>query len=211
MQAMVVPPAALPGVRALLSGSGWELVAAPSGDAADAEPALRLPRPGQSLVFVPSGVTLPTSLRRVAVLHDGTPACSPAMGAADQLAGSHQAHLVVVHATDVAVAGEPGTLTALRLADHGPYDWQEWRDEFLRRFCPVAPGVSVTLELTSGPPVPATLDIVSRERADLVIATWEGGLDLSPGHRLPPLMAGSPCPFLVVREADTAAAGSTSG
>jgi alpha,alpha-trehalase len=145
------------------------------------------------------------TVRRVAVLHDGTPASTPAVEAADHIAASSGAGMVVVHASNGEAPAAPGSLPALRVADHGPYDWQEWRDEFLRRFCPVSPGVPLSLELVSGPPVVSILDAVSRQRADVVVAAWTGDPDPTRGQTLRQVMRRAPCPVLVVRVAGAAA------
>jgi DNA-binding transcriptional LysR family regulator len=56
------------------------------------------------------------------------------------------------------------------MADHGTYDWSEWREEFLRRFCRCSPGVRIELRVGSG--TPAMLrDQVREERPDLVIVS----------------------------------------
>jgi nucleotide-binding universal stress UspA family protein len=81
---------------------------------------------------------------------------------------------------------------------------QEWREEFMRRFCPVSPGVSVTVELVSGPAVATILDLVARERADAVVATWDGKRHGRHSPTLVGVMTGSPCPVVVAGIADAA-------
>lgn len=62
-----------------------------------------------------------------------------------------------------------------RIADHAAYDWAEWRDEFLRRFCRCSPGVRVTLRVGSTAKLGDQLRVVA---PDLVIVSGaeEGGL-----------------------------------
>jgi hypothetical protein len=198
MEFVVAPAAALPSMLALLSGVGWELRAAEVPDPYDPEAALPLCTRDQGLVLVPSGATVSRSVRRVVLLHDGTLASSPAVEVADRIAVSGKADVAVLHQADVDSPREHGSLTTLRLADHGPYDWQEWRDEFLRRFCPVSPGVSVTVELLTGAPVEAVLGAVVSERADVVVGTWNGEPDGGPAQTLLGLMTRAPCPLLIV-------------
>jgi beta-phosphoglucomutase family hydrolase len=199
MQTLVVPPTARASVLALLSGTGWELEVAGVGGATDLDGTLRLGAPGRGVVFVPPGATVAGSVRRVAVLHGGSPASSQAVEAADHIAVSTGAEVVVVHVPDAEAPSEPGSLTTMRVADHGPYDWPQWRDEFLRRLCPVSPGVSLTLELPSGPPVVAILDVVSRVGADLVVAAWKGSLDPGRAQTLRGVATRSPCPVVILR------------
>src|SRR4029450_6019138 len=47
----------------------------------------------------------------------------------------------------------PATAAAsmpFRMADHGTYDWSEWREEFMRRFCRCSPGVRIELRVGAG-------------------------------------------------------------
>lgn len=202
MKTLVVPPAASPTVAALFSATGWELDAADGAEAHDVGATLGLIGPAHGLVVVPSSAAVPESLRRVVVLHDGTPGSAPAVEAADHIAVRHGSGVVVVHPPDVEKLGDRDSLTMPRVADHSPYDWQEWREEFVRRFCPVSSGVSVALELLNGPPVEGTLDVVATERADLVIATWDGDPGTRRARVLQALMSRSPCPLLVLPAGD---------
>jgi hypothetical protein len=115
MRTLVAPPSAVPRVLPLFSPTGWDLEAAPPGDAAEPQVALGLAGPGQVLVFVRPGASVPASLRRVVVLHDGTLASSPAVQAADRLATSTGAELVVVHLAELDPPTDPGSLTAPRV------------------------------------------------------------------------------------------------
>ncbi|HEX2042785.1 MAG TPA: universal stress protein [Acidimicrobiales bacterium] len=202
MKTLVVPPSASASVADLLSGTGWELDAADGAEAHDVGATLALLGRGRGLVVVPSSAAVPASLRRVLVLHDGTPGSTPAVEAADHIAVRHGSGVVVVHPPDVEKLGDGDSLTMPRVADHSPYDWQEWRDEFLRRFCPVSSGVSVAVELVNGPPVEGTLDVVAEERADLVVAAWDGDLETRRAEALQALLSHSPCPVLVVPGGD---------
>jgi hypothetical protein len=204
VKTLVVPAAAWPSVAALFSGTDWELDAAEGADAHDPEATLARVGSGHGLVFVPSSAAVPASLRRVVVVHDGTPGSAPAVEAADHLAVREGAVLVVLHPPDVERLEDRDSLTMPRVADHSPYDWEEWRDEFVRRFCPVSSGVSLTMELVNGPPAAGTLDVVAQERADLVIATWDGDRRTGRTDALQALMSRSPCPLLVLQADDAA-------
>ncbi len=72
----------------------------------------------------------------------------------------------------------------------------------MRRFCPVSSGVSVAVELVNGPPAEGTLDVVTAERADLVIATWDGDPGSHRARVLQALMTRSPCSLLVLPAGD---------
>jgi hypothetical protein len=58
--------------------------------------------------------------------------------------------------------------------------------------------VELTLLLASGDQPTATLDVAAHERADLVIATWDGDVETDEARTLRALMTGSPCPVVVV-------------
>ena len=198
IRALVVPPAARPSVAALLSGLDCELEDADDQGLNGAESALDAGRDDYGLVVVPPAAAVAESPRRVLVLHDGTTSSSSAIEVADALARSRGAKVVVVHVWEPVVTDEPGSLTALRVADHGPYDWEEWRDEFVRRFCLFSDGVSATLEVVGGPKVDSILDIVHRHRADLVVASWRGDRDPRGGPTLRGVASRSPSPLLLV-------------
>lgn len=190
-----VPPRA----RAFAEAAGWRLeLAAVAG--ADADAALAAGAGGRSVLFVPAGARTARKLRRILVLHEGSPAVTPGLEAADAAAVAAGAALVVLHVPAATTPPEPGSLPAPRFVDHDEYDWSEWRDEFVRRFCARAKTADVSFNVVTGEIVPSVLARAKRLRADLVVVTWKG--DASPGHAetVRSVLGAAPCPVLIVPE-----------
>lgn len=207
MRVVVVPSSARPNVEGLLAATGWNIASNGVGEEVDPEAALARGAEDDAFVLVPPGTTVAGTARRLLVLHDGTPVASPGVQVASRVAAAANGDVVVLHVAELAPPADPRGLPALRVADHGPYDWEEWRDEFGRRFCPSSPGVALTLEVVSGPPVDAVVDVVARERVDLVVVTWKGELGPGRAPTLRGLARRSPAPLLVLRESQGDAAG----
>lgn len=199
MKVLALPENALPRARTFAETAGWRLEqAAVAG--ADVDAALAAGAGGRSVLFVPPGARVPRRLRRILVLHEGSPAVTPGLQAADEAAVAAGAVLVVVHVPTAATPPEPGSLPAPRFVDHDGYDWSEWRDEFVRRFCARARAADVSLDVVTGEVVPSVLARAKRLRADLVVVTWKG--DAGPGHAgtVRSVLGAAPCPVLVVPE-----------
>jgi hypothetical protein len=164
----VLPSDAGPRVTALLASAGWRTAIAAPGDGS-AEAALDVVRRGHPVLSVPDGAQPPSQLRRILVLHKGSRGDRAGMDAADEAAVASGAGIVVLHVP----RSSPSTAAAsmpFRMADHGTYDWDEWREEFLRRFCRCSPGVRIALSMGAGPTA-MLRDQVRDERPDLVIVS----------------------------------------
>jgi nucleotide-binding universal stress UspA family protein len=185
--------------RAFAEAAGWRLeLAAVVGSDADA--ALAAGAGGRWVLFVPPRARTARKLRRILVLHEGSPAVTPGLEAADAAAVATGASIAVVHVPSATTPPEPGSLPAPRFVDHDEYDWSEWRDEFVRRFCAGAKAADVSFDVVTGDVVPSVLARAKRLRADLVVVTWKG--DASPGHAetVRSVLTAAPCPVLIVPE-----------
>ena len=100
----------------------------------------------------------------------------------------------------VAAAGplsQPGSLPAPRMIDHDCYDWSDWREEFVRRFCRIS-GMLVRMELASGAPEQSILKVARQIRADLLVLAWSGVLEANRARTVRFVCAAAPCPVLLV-------------
>jgi hypothetical protein len=165
----VIPNEAGPLVAEVLESAGWTMAPQTSRADGTADAPLDVVRRGSPVLSVPEGAKRSGRLRRIAVVHKGSRGDRAGMDAADEAAVASRARIVVLHVP----RSSPSTAAAsmpFRMADHGTYDWSEWREEFLRRFCRCSPGVRI--ELRVGAATTALLaDQVREERPDLVIVS----------------------------------------
>jgi nucleotide-binding universal stress UspA family protein len=197
---VVVPARALRRLTPLLGAAGWTAEAAPAGSADDLAGALALGAEGRDVVFVPPRARLARALRRIVVLHEGGPAADPGVDAANEAAVASGAEIVVVHVASIEPPSEAGSLPAPRFADHGYYDWLEWRREFLRRFGRASEGTSLRLEVALGPAHDTILERARRLRASLLVVTWKGEPGAGHAETLKAVAADAPCPVLILPE-----------
>ena len=168
-QITVVPGEAAPRVAALLAAAGWKASRKAARADAGAEAALDIVRRGDPVLAVPADAPVAERLRRIVVVHKGSRGDRAGMDAADDAAVASGAKIVVLHVPRTTPSSTTASLP-FRMADHGTYDWSEWREEFLRRFCRCSPGVRV--ELRAGAATASMLrDQVREERPDLVIVS----------------------------------------
>lgn len=193
----VVPANARRRVGALAKAAGWEL-APPVQEEPTLELAVAAAR--EPLLVVPPGARVPRVLRRILVVHEGSPLVAPAMAVADGAALESGAEIVVLHVASPLAPTAPGSLPAPCFVDHSGYDWQEWRAEFQRRFCRCSEGLCVRFEVATGDPAVALPTAARRLRPDLLIATWKGQTGAGRGRILRTLLRDAPCPVLVLRE-----------
>jgi len=166
----VVPTAALERSQGFLDATGWTAAGAENADNADAAAsAQRLARAGRAVLFVPGTSELAARLGRIVVVHDGTRGDRAGMDVADEAAVATGAEIIVLHVPPAVASTTSGSLP-FRIADHGTYDWAEWRDEFLRRFCRCSEGVKVTLHVAAASANELGKQIRGQE-PDLVVAS----------------------------------------
>jgi nucleotide-binding universal stress UspA family protein len=194
---VVTPPSALKRAGSLAAAAGWDLQ---SSVDEQAWPETALAGTHEPVLVVPPGGHVATDLRRILVVHEGSPLVAPAMQVADEAALRSGAEIVVLHVASATRPTAPASLPAPRFADHCGYDWEEWRSEFLRRFCRSSEGLYVRLEVITGEPALVLTAAVRRLRPDLVLATWKGKTGPERGRVLRVLLRDSPCPVLVLRE-----------
>jgi hypothetical protein len=137
-------------VEPMLEAAGWRAKAArPDGEGGDAQAAaMDVVRRGDPVLYVP-GEARTGTLRTILVVHEGGRGDRAGMDAADDAAVATGAEIVVLHVPPASPSTTSASLP-FRVADHGTYDWAEWRDEFMRRFCRCSPGVRVTLQVSAG-------------------------------------------------------------
>ena len=182
----VLPNDAAAKVEALLAAAGWK--AASSKAPADGRTiaALDVVRRGDPVLSVPAEARVAKKLRRILVVHKGSRGDRAGMDAADEAAVASGARIIVLHVP----RSSPSTTKAsmpFRMADHGTYDWNEWREEFLRRFCRCSPGVRIELRVGTG--TPAMLrEQVGEEHPDLVIVSGVRSFDAVRGIAIPVLI-----------------------
>jgi CBS domain-containing protein len=191
----VIPGAAVAQVTPLLRAAGWR--AAPLLDRAadDRDAAFDLVRRGDPALVVPGGARVARKLERIVVVHEGNRGDRAGMDAADDAALASGAELVVVHTPASTSDPVRGSL-AFRFADHGEYDLEEWRHEFLRRFCRCSPSVRVTLRVGAGPG-PLLADQVQSASPDLVIVSGPPEAESGKREPLAALLEGD-VPVLIV-------------
>jgi hypothetical protein len=84
------------------------------------------------------------------------------------------------------------------MIDHDCYDWSDWREEFIRRFCRFSPGTLVRVELATGAREESILTMTRQLRADLLILAWSGVLEANRARTVRSVCAVAPCPVLLV-------------
>jgi hypothetical protein len=198
----VVPPEAADLAHSLLDQAGWKAARiARDGDgdreqarAAPGETAIDVVRRGDPALYVPE-LADTAALRRILVVHEGSRGDRAGMLAADEAAVASGAEIVVLHIPP----SKPSTTSAslpFRIADHGTYDWAEWRDEFLRRFCRCSPGVRVTLHVSAGGRT-TLRNQLRDEKPDLVILSGPARGDSEIGE-VQDVVLGGQVPVLLV-------------
>lgn len=202
MRVLIIPGRAAPRARRLLDSAGWTLEPGPHD--LDVGSALAAAAEGRPVLFVPSGARVARRLRRILVLHEGSPSVAAGVDAADEAAVASGAEITVLHVPTVEPPATAGSLPAPHLADHAPHDWEEWRREFLERFCGRSPGVPLRLEVATGPPVESMLGAARRFRSDLVVSTWKGELGPGRAERLKSVVLDAPSPVLILLEREAA-------
>jgi nucleotide-binding universal stress UspA family protein len=146
--------------------------------------------------FAPSGELGHTALELIQALHepvDVVPPAAPPMQALDRILVPLDANatnadalargLAILRASDVEVVilhVDFGASLPL-FEDQPQHEIADWKAEFLRRYCPVAPA-RVRLELRTGRPGASILDVASEVDADLIALGWSQALE--PGRAL---------------------------
>jgi universal stress protein family protein len=190
----VVPARATSLVAPLVDAAGWVAGPASSDDDGDVEVALGVVHGGDPALFVHLEAKPARTLRRIVVVHEGTRADRAGMDAADEAAVASGAEIVVLHVPPSTPSAAAASLP-FRIADHGTYDWAEWQEEFLRRFCRCSKGVRVSLRVV---PEPAALrDLIRDVDADLVIVSGGGAVEDGKGDILGAVIGGV-TPVLIV-------------
>ena len=193
----VLPQSAMQRAERLLTAAGWEgTYSGEWGD--DAEAAVSLARDGRPALFIPEGIDVPGRLRRIVVVHEGGRGDRAGIDAANEAAVASRAEVIVLYVPSTMPSATSGSLP-FRMADHAAYDWGEWRDEFLRRFCRCSEGVEVTLHVGAG----STVDLreqISNERPDLLISSVPSDAD---GGAAIDGVLGVPAPVLLMPSVGT--------
>jgi hypothetical protein len=197
IQITIIPGALAGEMAELATAAGWDVKPSRAA-AADLEAALKAGAAGRLVLFVPPGSCVPTSLTHVLVPHDATPATSAVLATVGGAALWSHAEIVVLHVAAAELPSQPGSFPAPRMIDHDCYDWSDWREEFVRRFCRVSPGMFVRVELATGAPEESILTMARQLRADLLILAWSGVLEANRARTMRAVCAVAPCPVLLV-------------
>lgn len=142
-------------------------------------------------------------LRRVLLPHEGTPATSDALRPGAEFARTADAELIVLQVAEagIPVPAESGSLTPPAYLDQPQHEWPAWGGEFLERLACICPlsGLRVRLLLGRGAPAAEILRVAHEQAADLVVLAWKGRWGPERAATLRAVVAGGPCPILVVR------------
>jgi hypothetical protein len=197
IQITIIPGALAGEMAELATAAGWDVKPSRAA-AADLEAALKAGAAGRLVLFVPPGSRVPTSLTHVLVPHDATPATSAVLATVGGAPLWRHAEMVVLHVASAELPSQPGSFPAPRMIDHDCYDWSDWREEFVRRFCRVSPGMLVRVELATGAREESILRVAHQLRADLLILAWSGVLEANRARTVRSVCAVAPCPVLLV-------------
>ncbi len=145
----------------------------------------------------------PWHLRRILLPHDGTPTTAAAFAQASELAGRAAAELAVLHVpSNVAGSLETGTLAAPHYVDQPQHEWPAWAQEFLGRLACLGclpAGLKLRLLVARGEPGAAIVRESEAQGTDLIALAWHGRLGSERAKILKEVLAGAPCPVLVLR------------
>jgi nucleotide-binding universal stress UspA family protein len=164
----------------------------------DLKVALEASAEGHLVLFVPPGARIPARTRLILVPHDGNPSTTLALDKASEIAELGHGAIVVLHVASAELPTEPGSLPAPRFMDHSGHNWQEWREEFTRRFCRSTPRILPRLKVAVGSPAPSILEAARRLSADLTVLGWRGMLEPGRAQTLRSVCLAAPCPVLLV-------------
>lgn len=105
-------------------------------------------------------------VRRVLLPLDGTPTSATVVPLMTELLAADGVKLVALHVFDPA--------TVPPYWDHPAHAYRAWSEEFLRQQCP---RTGVQLEVRTGEPREAVLDVAQKTDADLIVLGWSQQLD----------------------------------
>lgn len=207
---VVVPADACPQVRQLLSASGWNVEPATPATKSGVDDALTVAMADDPVLFVPAGACIAPRLKRILVVHEGSPAIAPGTEAAEELARTTGAKLTVVHVPAATPPSEPGSLPAPRLVDQSHHAWTAWRREFTRRFLSRNDGAAADLQIAFGAPGPSILRVAHDLDTNLIVVTWKGRPELGHAVILKHVMSLASSPVLLLKEHDDRQGAATS-
>lgn len=195
-QISLMPAGAPRGVARLIRAAGWRTQPAVGEAAEQPMGALDLARGGRPAVFVPQDAWVGRALRRIVVVHGGTPAEHDAIDAANRAALVAGATVVILHVPSARASRDLASLP-MRFEDHPAHDRAEWLEEYRRRFCRPSRGVEMSVHFANGPLADAARNEARHFRANLLIASALGADQPSVAAFIAMVRA-SPCPVLIV-------------
>jgi nucleotide-binding universal stress UspA family protein len=201
----VIPGSRVADARRLLPAMQARFLGADVAGRWAVDAALDAASSGTPVLLLPPGVGEPGPISTVLVPHEGSQSVFPGIDLAGQVARAADASVVVLHVSGGSRPA-PGGLAAPRMADHAYHDWTEWRGEFARRFLESLP-LGWVLKVATGPPAGAVLRAARELHADLIVAAWKGDARHGRARTMKALLAGAPCPVLLVLEFERAANG----
>lgn len=152
------------------------------------------------VLLVRPGMRPLAGLRRVLVPLEGTPSTCAAMRFAEAVLCRPGREVVMLNVATARTPAEAGSLPAPRIIDEDYYDWQEWQDEFSRRFARCCQRCAHRVAVVAGDPPAAVVREARDLEADLIVLTWRGTFDGGHGRVVRRALEESPCALLVVPE-----------
>lgn len=147
----------------------------------------------------------PQALRRILLPVDSAPSTLAMFGPAALLAEQSGAELAVLHVAPLRerAVDEPGTIGLPRYVDQPHHEWPAWLDSSVHRFCATArtclDTVPVDVHVRYGEPGSEIPAFAAEHGVDLIVLGWHGHLDGMRGAIVRAVVAGSPCPVLLLR------------
>lgn len=142
-------------------------------------------------------------LQHILLPLDGAPSTEVAVHPAVSLAEKSGAQLDILYVAEAQARMEleAGTLAAPRYVDQPQYEWPAWAQEFVERFCACVGECPPRSRLFVRPGDPQTeiLAFTKEHPADLIVLEWHGSLEPSHASVVRAVIAGSPCPVMLLR------------
>jgi nucleotide-binding universal stress UspA family protein len=151
-----------------------------------------------SLLIGRPGMREVTGIKRVLVPLEGSPSSSEAMRHAEDGFCAKGREIIALHVVTSDVPLEPGSLPAPRMMDQEHYEWMSWREEFTMRFSQCPQGGRHRTIVRVGDPTEVIQQEALELGADVIVAAWSQSLAEGHCERIKALLAGTPCPLMLV-------------
>lgn len=139
---------------------------------------------------------------RMLVPLDGSPEAAANMDMVFGLAKNIGVDVDILHIAEVGEepAAQAGTLTSPLCLDYPQFDWPEWAEEFLERFCAVhPPEVKLRLFHREGEPADVMLEFALENGEDIIVMSWRGHLEPERAVVVTGVLRRTDLPVLLIR------------